>query len=244
MAANLQRQTTPAIMRAEQLQDENQQAIITPLEMGNVPLLSAPRAGAASRGNLVARDQLTVLRHDPSFVYVRVTSGALAGQHGYVSLSKIIMAAAAAPTSLRTPTTDTENAYTQLQAELAKPAPRQYEIFIIVLQRMTAAQRQRLLRPGNVEWEKITPAGRDFYNRGNGWHVTVAGDIAYFATDEIMVIDVSDKMNPVPLSTYVTPDEARHSTLANDRLYVSDWAGGLIFLGISEQIFLPLLVNP
>lgn len=132
------------------------------------------------------------------------------------------MAAATAPTSLRTPTTDTENAYTQLQAELAKPAPRQYEIFIIVLQRMTAAQRQRLLRPGNVEWEKITPAGRDFYNRGNGWHVTVAGDIAYFATDEIMVIDVSDKMNPVPLSTYVTPDEARHSTLANDRLYVSD----------------------
>ncbi len=155
MAANLQRQTTPAIMRAEQLQDENQPAIITPLEMGNVPLLSAPRAGATSRGNLVARDQLTVLRRDPSFVYVHVTSGALAGQHGYVSLGKIIMAAAATPTSLRSPTTGTENAYTQLQTELAKPAPGQYEIFIIVLQRMTAAQRQRLLLPGNVEWEKL-----------------------------------------------------------------------------------------
>jgi hypothetical protein len=155
MAANLQRQVSPVIMRAEQLQDENQQAIINPFEVGNVPLLSAPRGGAASRGNLVARDQLTVLRRDPSFVYVHVTSGALAGQHGYVSLSKIIMAAAATPTSLRTPTTGTENAYTQLQTELAKPAPSQYQIFIIVLQRMTAAQRQRLLRPGNVEWEKL-----------------------------------------------------------------------------------------
>src|SRR5690606_4007097 len=115
MAANLQRQVSPVIMRAEQLQDENQQAVINPFEVGNIPLLSAPRAGAISRGNLVARDQLTVLRRDPSFVYVHVTSGALTGQHGYVSLSKIIMAAAATPTSLRTPTTGTENAYTQLQ---------------------------------------------------------------------------------------------------------------------------------
>lgn len=159
MVANLQRQVSPVIMRAELLQDENQSAIINPFEMGNVPLLSAPRAGAASRGNLVARDLLTVLRRDANFVYVHVTSGALAGQHGYVSRSKIVMAAAAAPTSLRTPVTGTENAYAQLQAELAKPNPGRSMIFIIILKRMTAAQQQQLLRPGNAEWEKITEAG-------------------------------------------------------------------------------------
>jgi hypothetical protein len=79
---------------------------------------------------------------------------------------------------------------------------------------------------------------------GNAWHVTVAGDIAYFATDEILIIDISDKTNPALLSTYVTPDTARHSTTANDLLYVSDWAGGLIILGATEQIFLPLIANP
>ena len=79
---------------------------------------------------------------------------------------------------------------------------------------------------------------------GNAWHIAVAGDIAYFAMDEIIAIDVSDKTNPVLLSAYTTPDGARHSTIANDLLYVSDWAGGLIILGVTERIFLPLIVNP
>lgn len=161
MAANLQRQTTPAIMRAEQLQDENQRAVVNPLQNGNVPLLSAPRAGAVSRGNLVARNELTILRRNDDFAYVRVRSGPLTGAHGYVSTSgtAIIIVAAAAPTSLRTPTTGTENAYAQLQAELAKPNPGRSMILIIILKRMTAAQQQQLLRPGNAEWEKITEAG-------------------------------------------------------------------------------------
>ncbi len=157
LAANLQRQISPVIMRAELLQDENQRAVVNPLQNGNVPLLSAPRAGAVSRGNLVARNELTILRRNDDFAYVHVRSGPLAGAHGYVSTSgtAIIVVAAAAPTSLRTPTTGTENAYSQLQAELAKPTPSRSEIFFIVLQRMTAAQQQRLLRSGNAEWEKL-----------------------------------------------------------------------------------------
>ncbi|MBK9053517.1 MAG: hypothetical protein IPL78_22245 [Chloroflexi bacterium] len=155
-AANLQRQPAPGIMRAELLQDGHQTAIVSPLEFGNVPLLSAPRADAPQRGNLAARDMLTVLRRDPNFVYVQVKSGDLTGQHGYVPFGKIIISPAAAPTSLRTPTAGTENAYTQLQTELAKPTPNRIIIFLILEQRMTVAQQQRLLRPGNVEWKKIT----------------------------------------------------------------------------------------
>ena len=149
MAANVQR--TPAIMRAELEKDATQQATVN-AAAAPLTIWDSFSLFANSLGTLPAGTNVRIL--ESAFVFmsrIHVERGPLAGTIGYVSTASLTPAAA--PTSLRTPVgAPAEDAYAQLVAELAKPAPSKSEVFSIIEMRMTADQQQRLLQAGNAEY--------------------------------------------------------------------------------------------
>ncbi|MCL4868050.1 MAG: hypothetical protein KJ063_03700 [Anaerolineae bacterium] len=149
MAANVQR--TPALMRAELEQEHTQQATVNPAA-APLTIWDSFSLFANSLGTLPAGANVRIL--ESAFVFmsrIHVERGPLAGTIGYVSSASLTPAAGA--TSLRTPIgAPAEDAYAQLVAELAKPAPSKSEVFTIIEMRMTADQQQRLLQAGNAEY--------------------------------------------------------------------------------------------
>ncbi len=149
MAANVQR--TPTIMRAELEKDATQQATVN---AAAAPLTVWDKVSlfASSLGTLPAGANVRILESGLLFTSrIHIERGPLAGTIGYVPTASLTVAAA--PTSLRTPIgAAAEDAYAQLVAELAKPAPAKGEIFSIIETRMVSDQQQRLLQAGNAEY--------------------------------------------------------------------------------------------
>ena len=149
MAANVQR--TPAIQRSELEKDTTQQATVN-AAAAPLTLWDKVSLFANSLGTLPAGANVRIL--DPGLLFmsrVHVERGPLAGTIGYVPTASLTVAAA--PTSLRTPIgAPAEDAYAQLVAELAKPAPAKATVFEIIEMRMVADQQQRLLQAGNAEY--------------------------------------------------------------------------------------------
>lgn len=106
--------------------------------------------GAASLGALAAGDRARILERRATHARIHVETGALNGKIGWVPLASVTTTAA--PTSQRDPTAGPENAYTQLQTELARVPPSRGEILFIIQTRLTMAQHRQLLAAANPEW--------------------------------------------------------------------------------------------
>lgn len=149
MAANVQR--TPTIMRAELEKEATQQATVN-AAAAPLTVWDSVSLFASSLGTLPAGANVRILESGGWFMSrVHVERGPLAGTTGFVPTASLTVAAA--PTSVRTPIgAPAEDAYAQLVAELAKPAPSKSDVFSIIEMRMTADQQQRLLQAGNAEY--------------------------------------------------------------------------------------------
>lgn len=144
---------SPIVMRAILIPDQTQLATVNT----SMPLMNIMGPGATSLGNLSPGDTIRILDRITGGNYIRihVETGALRGQIGYIQRTSGNITISPSATSQRTLLAGTENAYAQLTIELTRRRPRRNEILDIFNNRLTAAQRLRLLQPGDANYTRL-----------------------------------------------------------------------------------------
>jgi hypothetical protein len=139
----------PAVMRAEMMPEATSLATVNaadaPLSVHNSIFNEGGLVGQLAAGDLVR-----VLHRAIYESRIHIERGPLAGRTGWVR--NRTLTPVAAPTSQRDPTAGPENAYNQLQTELANVPPDRRAILFIIQTRLTMAQHQQLLQAANPEW--------------------------------------------------------------------------------------------